>query len=627
MALRTPTVVQENTGTFDVVGASSYSFSLTSDVTPGNAVVLFWGVGTNAANTRTMGNGWHRVTAPGATNFNVSVYVRYNQGDATKTFDGHLTGSAYGCWRILEISDCDRIESLESTNGRSTAPASGGSNSSEWWGGMLIGLFHWNDAAAAGVSQLGTLSAVTSGYAQQGAAVYSSKTTAAVLQNDCYVDLWTQTITDHKADPSIAGTLSSTDNWAAAVLIAVKTGRTYINGAEHNNAPAASSSGTGAYSINAAQKRTGSPGTLGHKVSAAAQNFRVTWGLVNQAKTYYMQCYVRVETAPATTQPIMWLGAASSAPDGVALWYNQSTTKFALRIYSEDVGLAARTQQTTVDSTSTISTATWYRVEWFVHIVGENMTVNWWVDGTAQTDATYDSTAASGGAEWYLPPRVWAMGNLGSGSTATYEYWFDDFVFICDRQYTKNNTEPYGPLGVSGILIDGHGTDVNNGNFQDNGSASWGTPDYTKLTDALPGTADYVKQVTASTTSYAELTLGDPASVSYGAATCYLARTTLTTDMRIVIGGDEYPLGQQANHTASATNPYFSTDAYSSVPAAYTQSDMNAMTLRWGFAHTVSTAPRFNAAVVEVVGLPVVSAGGDVWGWSDSDETWGAMVG
>jgi hypothetical protein len=630
MAVRTPAVVQTATAHLDdptgATGQIDVTFS--NPVGLGNTVLLGL-TQRNATQTNyTYPNGFYQLEIRGtpATSYFTEWRAAHNIRYSPTTYRIYYATSNTVIVEAYELSNCDYAYGLEDANGTSTAPNSGGASGIPFSVGLLIATVTHGDLTP------GTSSSPSSGYT---ADLSVSETqfntgTPPVAQNTFVMDTFTSSITDVATDPTFSCTLSNSDRWVAMVIYCVRLGRVFVTGAEPNATTNWTESGTGTFAANATFKRTGSSGSLGWSIKATAQNKSATVQPALNSQDHYLHTYINVQTAPASTQPIFWFGKQVGAPSGVALWYNQATASFALRMYTTAGGGATNTQVQTQDGAGAISAATWYRVEWHFFIDSSKVAnVDWWVDGVLQTSIAQSTPSSAG--EVVQPGNVLGFGNTGSGSTATFEYWMDDFVMVSDHRYQVNHAMPLGAVSVIGLVCDGVGTDNVNADFQDNASGAWSVADIGKVNDTLPGTADYCKQVTADKTAYIELTNGNPASTQRGGGTIWWGRTTSQSDGRILIGGDEYQtLGLVTLATGVAPGGAVKTpvgmfDGIADAGTEYTDADVNAMLLRWGYSNNVATPPRLNTYMIEIVGLPVL-AGGDQWGWEEGQDSWGMVI-
>ncbi|MDP9336280.1 MAG: hypothetical protein M3Q30_23610, partial [Actinomycetota bacterium] len=193
---------------------------------------------------------------------------------------------------------------------------------------------------------------------------------------------------------------------------------------------------------------------------------------------------VRLASLPSADVELMRIQPLSGGQP-LQLMYHTSTQKFALQFVGN----------TSVESSSTVSAATWYLIEIKEDMSTTTWSANWRVNKVDQSARTL-SVGATG--KWYAF-------YLGTLSAATYTANYDDVAV--------SSTGADYPLGDGKVLIlrpNGMGTHNTSADFQNNDATAINSTSYQRLDDTPMNTStDYIKQVTALSTAYIELTMAD----------------------------------------------------------------------------------------------------------------------
>jgi hypothetical protein len=144
-------------------------------------------------------------------------------------------------------------------------------------------------------------------------------------------------------------------------------------------------------------------GTYGLHITASAASEYISKSFPASTKMYVGRLYFKIVSLPAAKQGIV-----------VATGTN------GMRLYVRNNGaISAQSQAgTEIITAGTYNDSAWHRLDWrFDRTGGSNATIDWQVDGAAQTQATSASAAAD-----MLEMR------LGVDGTATCEYYIDQLV-------------------------------------------------------------------------------------------------------------------------------------------------------------------------------------------------------
>ena len=219
---------------------------------------------------------------------------------------------------------------------------------------------------------------------------------------------------------------------------------------------------------------------------------------------------IRLESLPAAD--VTELSHAQKLGTGVStlqLGYSASTQKLKLSLPSTGA----------VEASSTVQVGTWYVIDLKYDTSVDPHTAEWQINGVAQTST---SVAAA-------PDDITSY-RWGTSAADTFTANYDDLLISAAAA-----DYPLGDGKVLPLRLDGVGAHNGPGDFQDDDGTAIDASSWTRL-DEIPmdSTTDYIQQVSASTTSYAELRF----------------QNTAETCVRAVVGRLAYD-GQntgQANH-------------------------------------------------------------------------------
>jgi hypothetical protein len=281
-----------------------------------------------------------------------------------------------------------------------------------------------------------------------------------------------------------------------------------------------------------------------------------------------------------------------------AFGYDQSVNK----LYA-NIGSSGDTYWAT-----TLAVDTWYRVDFRANCSGTTWTMDWQVNGVAQTQVSIFVGAAD----------TFATTNVGVQDTGTCVLYFDDIVMSA-----TTGDYPIGAGQVDALLPTSDGTHNNSANVMEDASGNdidGATYFAYQQVDEVPmsETTTRIQQSTAGTTKYVEIQFADQAS-AYTAyhgvigILAYMSASTATNQGGCVVRdntGTETPIwGNSAARADYSESSMYYKSAIVTVPAGgWTQAEINALRARMGYSNDVSPVPYWCNLLLEVAhsGVEVV---------------------
>ncbi len=372
-------------------------------------------------------------------------------------------------------------------------------------------------------------------------------------------------------------TVSTTVGVSGAVPCATPT-PVKITGFEHGTVSATGGglfsnvNGAGVTADNAVN-RTGSWSLRIADPTGAAHNARIAAA----GNVAVVRLYLRLASLPAANVTEL-LTIDAAAGNDFRLGYQASSQRLTARFGNAAVTVA----------TSTVSAGTWYRLDLRFTANTNPRTVNWQIDGTAQTSI---SSAAAGTT----------INTLRFGSTVAadvYTEHFDDVMIS-----TTSGDYPLGSGTVVALRPDGMGTSVNTGSFREDDGSVIDANTYNRLDDSpISDTTQYVRQQTIGTNDYVEFTLDNTSTSCVTGVSAILAFRSAGTAAndgktsifdggteRILLDGDMSQTTQQ--YISSILNP---------AAAPWTPSAVNGLRLRIGYSSDVTPNPYWDSVLLEV---------------------------
>src|SRR3989337_1370072 len=245
-------------------------------------------------------------------------------------------------------------------------------------------------------------------------------------------------------------------------------------------------------------------------------------------------------------------------------------------------------------SSSGPSLGTWYRVECRLDTSADPWTLDWRIDGVAETQATL-ATAADD------------IGTISFGhatGTTTVDFFLDD----CAYSFTAGDY-PIGDIYGLGYQPSADGTHSNAANFEDAGNVaiSGSNPAYDQM-DAVPLSAEteYVTQRAIGKGDYVEVVLADsaettaPLHVQVSLAIRSDTATANNATYRIRDGSTDSDV---YSGDPSETSDVFRTKGYPTKPSggAWTDAAFDALLFRFGFSSDAAPDPRCGGVIAEAL--------------------------
>lgn len=261
--------------------------------------------------------------------------------------------------------------------------------------------------------------------------------------------------------------------------------------------------------------------------------------------------------------------------------------------------LTARPADNTGDTVNgpTLSTSTWYRVDFDFDTSGTNHSITWSVDGTARTTAV---TTDSPGAQDMTNLRI---GNTATTHSNSQSLYYDDLVL----SYTAGDY----PLGEYKVLAlspneDADLTQVGAGAFVDAAAVaiSGANPAWDNL-GITDGSSTRVEQTTAASTGYIEIGFADSAESRAPDAVQIVGsfRADSTTGCNIEARVND---GGTIDNWTGLFDPSETLDVqrfkcYATKPSggAWTLDALNALKVRFGFSSDATPDPWVNGFMLE----------------------------
>jgi len=368
----------------------------------------------------------------------------------------------------------------------------------------------------------------------------------------------------------------------------------HLTGYEHGTVGVASTSGVSNITVDSTQAHSGSYSMRVNKGSGFSESTGVErtyysngTGNLPQAPVKVVHFALMFEALPAADVDRFFSLSGAANANGAIIGYQASSKKLTLRFQQSGGPVAT--------SASPISAGGWYVIDLRYDAADGTPAMDWQINGVAQTPIAY-STGTSA--------ETISIGSLTS--TDVFTIRIDDLA----TSATASNY-PLPDLKVFGLRPNGMGTNVNPAYFQHEDGNAVGPTSWQRLDDLpLPtSNSDYVKQVTASGTSYLELTFEDTAE------TCILGAIA-----RAGVNGS----GSQNNNAktsvfdASAerivhsglhggTSPTYRRLTITPASSPWTQAAVNGLKLRIGYGSDVNPVPYWQAVHLEYA---VISGGG-----------------
>lgn len=376
----------------------------------------------------------------------------------------------------------------------------------------------------------------------------------------------------------------------------------WLSGWEHGTLPAAVSGG-GIYdsimgvigtniSVQSTIKRTGQYALrLAPTATVAA---RQTINISPAVTVVVLRGYVYIETMPTGATPLTLLevDCVTSANNPRIVLYGNTSE---LRIYTSSTDHSLLM--------SGVTTGVWYRINYSVKVAANPWVLKARVDGG--TEVTHNSAQAAD----TLGTMRWGTGST-TGPAAVF-YW-DDCIYSvteADHPIAAGQIERLPPVS--------DGTHATPSSFQDSGNAAinastnpaFGDLDDVPLPTGTAPTSDFIKQITANTAHYIELSIQDPVSgvasyngvqglLAYGGASATANRGG--TVVRRSDGTEVEIWGRSAvRQDYSETTVFYKRAVITAPGGGWTQQQISDLVFRVGYSDDVSPVPTWQALMLE----------------------------
>lgn len=293
-----------------------------------------------------------------------------------------------------------------------------------------------------------------------------------------------------------------------------------------------------------------------------------------------VRVYVRLASLPAANVNELLVLDATAGND-LRLGYQASSQRLTMRFANAAVTVAS----------STVTAATWYRLDIRLIASANPRTAAWQIDGVAQTPVTNVAGAAS-------TVRNLRLGSAVAADAFTANY--DDVVISA-----TSGDYPIGGGTVVGLRPDGMGTHnpAIPTSFRNDDASAIDANTFQRLDDGpMTALTDYVRQQTIGATSYVELTFADTTAsciVGVSGLLAYHAAGTAAdrgktsifdgSTERIVLNGD-----------MSVTPLTYRSVIVAPAAAAWTMSAVNGLRGRIGYSSDVTPNPYWDGLLLEI---------------------------
>ncbi len=361
---------------------------------------------------------------------------------------------------------------------------------------------------------------------------------------------------------------------------------TWISGLEHGMSTTTgggiwtTATGTGA-AIDSGTRRTGSYSLRIPATGAALYRGR----LYAASSTVWVARFgFRLASLPSADvgELVGMTTLAVSTPPYFSLRYKAATQKLAIGFPGQ-----------TIEATSTVAAGTWYVIDLKLDVGANPHTATWRIDGVAQPSASNATGATS----------VYTV-HFGTSGADTFTANYDDWVLSHSA-----GDYPVGNGKVLGAKPTSMGTNSNASHFQHEDGTALDANTWMRVDDTpMSSLTDYVKQVTASGTSYAELNFEDTTETCIRAVGGRMVYDPLNVNQdnngkTSVFDGTTESVIYNGIMSAQSTNP---TARFALVNrASWSQTAFNGLKARIGYSTDVAPQPQWHSVMLEYeVGTP-----------------------
>ena len=308
-----------------------------------------------------------------------------------------------------------------------------------------------------------------------------------------------------------------------------------------------------------------------------------------------MQRYLNASTRHLVGRAYIYWPSGQSVWTWI-FWFDNTSGMPAIYIDNSNV-LGVYVGSGVAQTYGTIPTNQWVMIEWNIDTSGATATMDWRVNGVAQTQATYAQAAAD----------ITEL-EMGIGSDVTATMYVDDIIMS-----TSASDYPFGAGSVLPMLAASDGThSFNVGDFKYNNSSNVAvaaTNVYTYIDTVLgTDTSDFISQNVSNASGYVEVGFAAAPSNNYingvmlvsshhsagtNSNTCSLKANDNGTIASIYTNQDVSGTGAAINYLDGVLNAKPS-------GGAWTTSALNSLKARWGYSNDVVSIPYLDGLMLEV---------------------------
>jgi len=342
---------------------------------------------------------------------------------------------------------------------------------------------------------------------------------------------------------------------------------------------------TGSPSISTTQKHSGSY-AMRCNTTAATAYFQ--WTI--STNRIVGRFWVYFTTKPGAAYSLLCSPAHLSGSLYPVIYYYPSTNKFGVGFNG-----AAYDQY----SSGTVNTGQWYCIDYDCNVSINAFTIDWKVDGAAQTRAT----CAAGGTAYTATAH-----RLGACVAVTGDMYFDDMIY----SYTSADY-PILLNGVEGLRPGSDGTHNAGTNVIEDGDGNdiGVVTAYDHLNEdpwvSTAGGSALIKQVATGTGNYAEINFADTAQTNIIGVMGYLqysASGTSSDEGGCIVRSNTTETTLWGNPTTRAdyseSTSFYKRALVSPDGGTWSLSVVNALRCRMGYSNDINPVPYWQAVMIEV---------------------------
>jgi hypothetical protein len=292
------------------------------------------------------------------------------------------------------------------------------------------------------------------------------------------------------------------------------------------------------------------------------------------------------------------------------LYYKASNGKWTVALWS-----SAWTSRTEVQGTASPVAGQWQTIDFRFQEYVNPVVLDWSVDGVAQPQLTAATTGTTGST-------LIQFGQSANATTATYTGYFDDIMM------SKTSSDyPLPDIRVKALKPNGMGTHNTPANYQQTVGATGSDPvvggtssaiaaTSWQLVDEIPMTTsdDFIKEITAGSTTYIEIAFADTTDTCLRGASLYAGiQTGASQAMNLALNSVTNGFNRQIFSGQPGSTIYRYIQGVASQSSAnvgagpWTQAIVNGIVARFGMSTDASPNPYLQAIILEYAYMNVVA--------------------